>query len=306
MTRSDSSEDSSSASSKKVAKAAKAGATPSSSVGKEQRSLGFPMAMAAVVVIGVALVAFSWSARDVQALSPSFTDHWHLPYGVYDCQEDGFLDPFADNGNPGSGIHTHMDASGVVGDGVVHLHPRSSISTGGGAQLERMFESVTAGLDGESITFPDRPALSSEGVMCDGEPAVLQVVRFASRIHSSSDEPVDVLIGDIGSYRFREDFEPFVIALAPEGADIPLPPQSALDGASAASPFIQSTAGLDGLQDLDLGDDVEVPSFGFNEDGVLVDPATGEPILDPEGNEITNEAVEVDPDAEDSDDDAEE
>ena len=93
MARSDSSNPSASDSSKKVAKAAKAGSTPSASVGREQRSLGFPLAFAAIVIAGIALVAFAWNARDLEALSPSFDDHWLLAFGIYDCQTESFLPP---------------------------------------------------------------------------------------------------------------------------------------------------------------------------------------------------------------------
>ena len=276
MAPSDSSSHSSSDSSKKVAKAAKAGATPSASVGREQRSLGFPMAMTGIIVLGTALVIFAWSGRNVDALTPSFADHWHLPYGLYDCRVDGFIPPFSDNGNPGSGIHTHMDASGVVGDGVVHLHPRSSTATGNNAQLARFMETVQGTLEGdEALSFPDRPALTEEGSTCNGEQAVLQVARFAF----GGTEPVEIVTENLEDFIFEADQEPWVIALAPMGADIPPPEQSSIDGASAASPFVQTTDGLNDLTDLFGSGD------GFDEDGFLID-TDGNRVLNDDGDEI--------------------
>lgn len=282
MARSDSSKDSSTDSSKKVAKAAKAGATPAASAGREQRSLGFPLAMAGIVVLGTALVAFAWGARDVEALSPSFGDHWHLAYGIYDCRDEAFLPNLADPGRANSGIHTH-------GDGVIHLHPASSTATGNNAQLERFFEAVDAQFDGDdAVTFPDRPALTEDGATCDGEPAILHVARF----EPGATEPVEVVTEDLNNFRFRNDQEGIVIALVPAGAEIPPPPAAAIETASQASPNILRTDGLQNLpgtlQDQGIG--------GFNDDGVLVD-ADGNPILDGDGNEITQASIEAEAEA---------
>lgn len=267
MARSDSSKNSASDSSKKVAKAAKAGSTPSSAVGREQRSLGFPMAMAAVIVLGTALVAFAWNARDVEALSPSFDDHWHLPIGIYDCTTDGFLPNFEDPGLANAGIHTH-------GDGVIHLHPFSSSATGNNAQLERFLDATRTDIvNDERMTFADRPALE-EGVQCGGEDAILQIARFAP----GASTPSEVVTEDLRNFRFRQDQEGIVIALAPAGADIPPPPEASVSQAAAASPNSLRT---DGLGDLDAG----ITGEGFDADGNLLD-GDGNVFLDEDGNPI--------------------
>ena len=286
VARSDSSKDPSSDSSKKVAKAARAGATPSASAGREQRSLGFPMAMVGVIVLGTALVAFAWNARDVEALSPSFEDHWHLPYGIYDCRDEAFLPDLEDPGLPNSGIHTH-------GQGVIHLHPFSSTATGNNAQLERFFEATRAQFDGDdALTFTNRPALTEEGSTCDGEPAILQVARFAP----GADTPTEVITEDLGNYRFGADQEGVVIALAPAGADIPPPPAAATDTANQASPNILRTDGLDSLPG--------TAGIGFDADGVLRGP-DGEPILNADGEPITQADIQAEAEAQgDADPDA--
>ncbi len=283
MARSDSSKNSASDSSKKVAKAAKAGSTPSSSVGREQRSLGFPMAMAGVIVLGIALVAFAWDARDVQALSPTFDQHWHVPYGIYDCTTESFLDDLADPGLDPVGIHTH-------GDGVIHIHPFSSASTGNNARLDLFLDATRTDIvDDERLTFSDRLALE-EGVQCDGEDAILQVARFAP----GASTPSEVITENLGDYRFREDQEGVVIALAPLGADIPPPPQTATAAAAASSPNILQT---------------DNTGQGFDADGNLLD-ADGNVVLDEEGNPALNindlqvEDSEDDADTDDADSDA--
>jgi hypothetical protein len=238
-------------------------------VGREQRSLGFPMALAGIIIAGVALVAFSWNARDLEALSPSFDDHWHLPYGIYDCETEGFLVNLEDPGIPNSGIHTH-------GDGVIHLHPFSSSATGNNAQMERFLEATRTDFEGdEAMTFADRPALES-GVQCDGEEAILQIARFAP----GETTPTEVITEDLRNYRFRQDQEGVVIALAPAGFDIPPPPQASIDQAQGASPSVLRT---DGLEDLNSG----LSGQGFDSDGNLLD-ADGNVVLDEDGNPALN------------------
>jgi len=227
------------------------------------------MAFAGICVLGIALVAFAWNARDVEALSPSFDDHWHLAYGIYDCTSESFLADLEDPGLPNAGIHTH-------GDGVIHLHPFSSSATGNNAQLERFLEATRTEIeDDERMTFSDRPALES-GVQCDGEDAILQVARFAP----GETTPSEVVTEDLLNFRFRQDQEAIVIALAPAGADIPPPPQASIDQAAAASPNVLRT---DGLEDLNSG----LTGQGFDADGNLLD-GDGNVVLDENGEPALN------------------
>lgn len=280
MARSDSSKNNpASDSSKKVAKAAKAGQTKAKP-GREQRELGFPMALAAVVFAGVGLVAFSWSTRDVQALSPNFGDHWHVSYGIYDCQTEGFLPNLADPQTSNPGIHTH-------GNGVAHIHPRGSDATGRNAQLEVFLDATrTEIVDDATMSFPNREALFEEGTTCGGEDAILQVARF----NPGSTVADEVFTENLNDVQFLADQEAIVIALAPVGFEIPPPPQANLDTARNASPSVLQTDGLDDLNNLDLGTD----GIGFDDDGNLVDS---------EGNIVIPEADipdEIDPDAVDT------
>ena len=104
-------------SSKKVARAARAGSTHK---GPERRALGFPLAIVAVVLLGTGLVVFSRENRD-EAIPPTLNDHWHAAYGIWNC---GQWEPaLVDAGQDLNGIHTHTD-------GVIHIHPFSSASTG--------------------------------------------------------------------------------------------------------------------------------------------------------------------------------
>lgn len=251
------------------------------------------MALAGIIIAGSALVFFAWQGRDVAALQPTFGDHWHAPYGIYDCRIDDFQAPIQDPQTANAGIHTHSD-------GVVHIHPFSSTATGSGATLGTFFEATEAQLEDDvALTFSNRPELSEDGVQCDGEDVILQIHRFPL----GATEASEVITENLNDYRFGGDLEGFVIALAPEGAEIPPPPDDALATASAASPSVLRT---DGLTDL-TGDTPATGAIGFDEDGVLLDP-NGEPILDDEGEPITRADLEasveeeLDEDGEDGDD----
>ena len=291
MARKDSSNEASD-SSKKVAKAARAGATSSSSSG-DQRALGFPMALAGIMIAGIALVFFAWNGRDVAALQPTFGDHWHAPYGIYDCTDDSFQDPIQDPETTNAGIHTHSD-------GVVHIHPFSSTATGNAATLGVFLEATEAQIEDDvALTFANRPELSEDGVQCGGEDAVLQIALFPA----GATEPTEFITENLNDYRFTGDQDGFVIALAPLGADIPPPPADALATAQAASPSVLRTDGLTDLTSLDGAEPglQDGGAIGFNEDGELVGP-DGVPLLDNDGEPITRADLEAEIPAGDDDD----
>ncbi|MEE9415782.1 MAG: hypothetical protein V3V01_10895 [Acidimicrobiales bacterium] len=211
-------------SSKKVARAARAGRTATST---ERRDLGFPSAMVVVVILGVLLVVYARSTRDASANSPSLRDHWHSAYAVWDCEQESFENQFTSDYDP-RGIHSHSD-------GLLHIHPFSSSVTGEDANLGVFFEAMRVDLDpGDGVlTLPDGSELV-EGTQCDGQPAVLQVARFdASNIDAG---PTEVIVGDIDKVRFLSNREAITIALAPVGAEIPPPPPDRLAALDAASP----------------------------------------------------------------------
>ena len=69
-------------SARKVARAARAGDAGGS--GGDRRRIGFPVAMAVVVILGVLLVGWSRSNREATS-APRLGAHWHSVYDVYVC-----------------------------------------------------------------------------------------------------------------------------------------------------------------------------------------------------------------------------
>ena len=225
-----------SSSSKKVQRAARAAAA--SKGAHQRRALGFPLALVAVVVLGVAMVAFARSARPPAAAPRVGNDHWHSAYAIYDC--DRFLPAFTSAADP-DGIHSHQD-------GVIHIHPWNSSAAGGRADLDVFFESMGARMSDDEISGPGIGVLEA-GSDCNGEPTVIRAVRFA-RIDADPEapgaddpvtgladvyEPVEEFTDDFGDIRLLGDVEAFTFARVPAGAEIPPPPERNLQTALLAS-----------------------------------------------------------------------
>ena len=185
-----------------------------------------------LIVLGLGLVVLARSTRDAQA-SPTLQDHWHSAYGVYSCTSGSFLPPFDSEADP-DGIHSHQD-------GVIHIHPFTASVTGKEAKLSVFLLAMGATLSDTDLDLPGSE-LVSEGVQCDGQDAVLQVVRWDDALGDGP--PDEIRTENLEDTRFLGDGEGIVIALAPLGADIPRPRDGALD----------SLAGVRGQNRDDLSD----------------------------------------------------
>ena len=95
--------------------------------------------------------------------SPAVGDHWHASYEVSVCGE--VLPPFPNS--PG-GVHSH-------GDGLIHIHPRSSDETGSNATLALFFSSVDGALTDDSLTLPSGKTYANGDPCPDDEPGQLIV-----------------------------------------------------------------------------------------------------------------------------------
>ena len=223
-------------SSKKVQRAARGAAA--SKGARERREIVFPLALAAVVILGVALVVFARSSREPVAAPRVGNDHWHSAYAIYDC--DRFMPAFTSAADP-DGIHSHQD-------GVVHIHPWNSSAAGDRADLDVFFEAMGARISDDEISGPGIGVLEA-GSDCNGEPTVIRAVRF-TRIDPDpdapgADEPIstlseiyeatDTYSDDFGDVRLLGDLEAFTFARVPAGADVPPPPEDRLQTALGAS-----------------------------------------------------------------------
>jgi len=197
-------------SSKKVQRAARAAA--SSRGASEKRELGFPLTVAAVVVLGIALVLIARQNREI--VVPTTADHWHSAYTVYDCGTS--VADFTATADP-DGIHSHQD-------GLIHIHPFNSSATGDDAQMAVFFEAMGATVDTDAITgneFAD--IVADDG--CDDEAAVIKIGRFEV---DPEVRLVAVYDKDFEDVQFLADREAFTIAKVPVGENPPPPSAESL------------------------------------------------------------------------------
>ncbi|MEM9467138.1 MAG: hypothetical protein AAGA90_17330 [Actinomycetota bacterium] len=224
-------------SSKKVERAARAAA--SSRGASERRELGFPMAVAAVVVLGIGLVVIARDNR-APATPPRIGDHWHAAYTIYDC---GVEVPFFQSAADPDGIHSHQDS-------LIHIHPFNSSATGDDAQLGVLFDAMQAEVTSEAIITPEAGTISAD-TGCGDEAAVIKIARYQV---DPTVELVSVFDDDFSDITFLQDREAFVIAKVPAGEDPPPPSATSLAqlDASTGSDLISSgTVPLDTESDSD-------------------------------------------------------
>lgn len=194
-------------SSKKVARAKKAAGRPGA-----KKSYTWPLAIGAVVVVGVLLVGVSAAGRNSSSEPPRLGDHWHAAYGIYDC--DDFITPLSDEVPDESGLHTHDDS-------LMHIHPFGTKYTGDGANIGNWGETV--GLEVTDDSIRTAGGFEAEnGRSCGDEEGVLQLWTW----DSSADEEGTRIESDVADYA-PTDGSMFVLAFAPEGAEIPKPPVEA-------------------------------------------------------------------------------
>lgn len=196
-------------SSKKVARVAKTGGGRTKR-GGQARSLLFPSVIILTVVLGVVLIWVSRDAREVDASPPQPGDHWHSAIGFYIC--DSFAGNLPNNDNDPLGIHGH-------GDGIVHVHPFTSLAGGDRARLGLYFDALQVDVTDSKIDIGIVDAVEEGEDDCDGEPATVQMKVWDTRAES---DPGRIVTGDPGDLRLRDN-QLITVAFVPEGTDIPRP-----------------------------------------------------------------------------------
>ncbi len=228
-------------SSKKVARAARAGGR---SAQGPKRQLGYPIAVAAILVVGVIVVMFARGTSSTAAAeSPTVADHWHAAYGIYVC--DAFLPNLTDQVTDTTGLHTH-------GDGVAHIHPFSGAAAGANATLAKWGE--TTGVTFSSDGFTVNGTTYQDGHDCNGQPATVSLHVWPADDKSATPRVIDA--ADIGKFRFDQDRLSLTLAVVPEGTDVPRPASepeldqlSDVPGATSTTTAPSSTAPATGSPD---------------------------------------------------------
>lgn len=198
-------------STKKVARAARTSGRPGAS-----RSYGWTALVTGVVILGAVLIVVS-RGKTGESTPPKLGDHWHAAYGLYDC--DNFQPPLTDQVSDETGIHTHAD-------GLIHIHPFSTAYTGANATLNAWGITVGLELTDDSITTPTMDR--ENGDACGDEEGIVQVKVWSG----PEDETGRTIDSDLGDYA-PQDFDIITIAFAPEGAEIPRPPEQYIEALKA-------------------------------------------------------------------------
>ena len=202
----------------KVARAARVGASGGTG---ERRKMGFPMAVALVVVLGSLLVL--WARTDREATSaPRVGDHWHSVYDIYVC--DSFRSKVVLETDP-NGIHTH-------GDGLLHIHPFNKLASGRDAVLGEFFSAFGGRIDDTSVVLDTGEELV-EGADCGGQPTVLKVARFDA---DDLERDPEVVTEDLAGVRFLKNREAFTVAMVPADVEPPAPRSERLTFLDIVSP----------------------------------------------------------------------
>ena len=176
-------------------------------------SLGFTIAIVAIVVLGIAGIALSrgGGGGSPDDTPPTLNDHWHTAYAVNLC---GTLQPNMAQPDRLLGLHTHSD-------GLIHIEPfvtASVLDRGNNATLARFVEGEPGmKLTSSEVQLPGGK-LWKNGDNCeDGKPGKLTIRQWKD---ANGDEfkdytnPKDVKITDGGA---------LTIAFLPEGQDIEKP-----------------------------------------------------------------------------------
>jgi plastocyanin len=141
-----------------------------------QRISGFHfppwMPVATIMVVVIAILGGLFLVQSAKG-APRIGDHWHAPYSIFIGDE---LQPRIGETPTGEGIHTH-------GDGVMHIHPHTSVAEGGGAALEHFFGDQGGKLSNSEIQIPGREEVYKDGDEIDGQRAELRILRADSGIH---------------------------------------------------------------------------------------------------------------------------
>lgn len=234
--------------------------------GKKVRFQGgtvFPAVVTLVVVLGVLLIGYSRSSSYTNAPGPraSDRDHFHLAYGIYNCNAwaPNLVGNAEDAAHPlyaNYGVHSHDD-------GVIHYHPSTGAASGRNAKLKRFLEVYNIELTDEKLTLPaDQGGLVLEegvtkctvdGKEVDGELKV--------SVWNDAANPADstLLAANMDDARVTRTNMAMTIAFVPKDVAVPIP---------------ETASNLDALGAVDSGGATATTVAGTTETSIVV---VGEP-----------------------------
>lgn len=182
--------------------------------------------MVVVVLLGVGLIIYGKahraSANTTPPLAnaqndPSGNGHWHAAYAFYICDKEvPFIQvetPNDINGIP-VGIHTH-------GDGIIHIHPFSTASSGRNAKLGKFADGAGWKITDTSLEIPEGKYKNGDTCTVNGkkEKGKVKVAVWETR---NAAKPV-IYTSGFKNIRFTANEMLLTIAFVPDGVDLPKP-----------------------------------------------------------------------------------
>ena len=209
----------------------------------EQRNIKFPVLVAVIVILGSLLVGLGRERRvsSAEALPRVGRDHWHMAYGIYIC--DAVRPGLTDRRGDARGVHTHEDQATKVPDGIIHLHPSSSLSAGTKSNLGDFLYEIKLTVKDDEIAFPGGETFKNGQTCPDGRAGHVVLAKWQ---HVTEDAPPELITKNIASTRFENDLMGFVIAFIPDGVELEKPVSVAglstlTDIGNAAQPITPTT-----------------------------------------------------------------
>jgi len=242
--------------------------------GKRVRFQGgtlFPMIVAGVLIVGLALIVYARTSRPAaDASAPRIYtgetgDHWHGAYGFQLCGDTPNIQLAGDleaRDSAGQVVSQAMRTTGIHShdDGVIHWHAWTTRSSGSRARFGIFLDNyevelsndkleLPSGGDGDerlsALNFPDGPPENTEDfplvyeedeTQCAGEDAELKVVVWTDYTDPDSDR---TYTDDFDEIPFDRNGLVIVIAYVPPSVDVvmpvwaaDLPTLGAIDGTS--------------------------------------------------------------------------
>jgi hypothetical protein len=220
--------------------------------------------MVVVVLLGVGLIIYGKAHRANANTTPPLANaqndpsgngHWHAAYAFYVCDKEvPFIQvetPNDLNGIP-VGLHTH-------GDGIIHIHPFSTASSGSNAKLGKFAETAGWKITDTTLEIPEGKYKNGDTCTVNGkkEKAKVKVAVWETR---NAAKPV-IYTSGFKNIRFTANEMLITIGFVPDGVDLPKP---------------KSEPTLNALTDLGTTTSTTVPGTGTTVPGTgTTVPGTG-------------------------------
>jgi hypothetical protein len=173
-----------------------------------RNSRGFGIAIAAIVVLGVAGIALSRTGGGSSDTGPGakIGDHWHAAFGVNLC---GTWQANTPTYEAATGVHSH-------GDGFMHIHPFSAAGAGKNATIGLFLKQAGDKVSASEVDFANQKM--KNGDTCDNLDKKAGELRWAVNGAEKTGNPADYA---------PADRDVVAIAFLPKDVAIPEPPAAA-------------------------------------------------------------------------------